>query len=155
MNDHRKAEGERAFQLFLDSPESKTLSNEDIVFFSSPEVARGLLGITAGRISELAGVPAIVCHEDDDMVVGSIRGQVAMSLVDFLGYAKDLFLESGGHASAAGFRLKKENFQEFKARILQHASKLHEDAAIIDEGLLLMLKSLCAFLTMSFIRRFH
>lgn len=91
----------------------------------------GIIGIVAGRVSELYGRPALMialpAHDASQSVacdarhvalgVGSGRSINGLALHEALRACDDLLLSHGGHAAAAGFRVLPENVDAFRARL--------------------------------------
>ena len=81
---------------------------------------RGIIGITASRLVEKFGVPAIVFSEETDRVTGEavLKGSCrSIEGVDILGglVASSKYIEKfGGHKMAAGLTILKRNFANFK-----------------------------------------
>ncbi|HEY7330273.1 MAG TPA: single-stranded-DNA-specific exonuclease RecJ [Gemmataceae bacterium] len=97
----------------------------------------GIIGIVAGRLSELYGRPALMIAlppEDTTQSVpeeggrharvgvGSGRSIAGFSLHEALKACDDLLLSHGGHAAAAGFRILPENIDTFRARLCDYTT---------------------------------
>ncbi len=81
----------------------------------------GILGLVAGRLAEKYNRPAIIMQDFGDTLVASARSPEYFNLVEALTELKDYLINFGGHSSAAGFNLKKENFNEFSLKIQEYA----------------------------------
>ena len=66
---------------------------------------RGVIGITATRVVEKYGRPALVLSRENGESHGSGRSIPAFHLLDALESCRDLFSRYGGHAHAVGFSL--------------------------------------------------
>ncbi|MGQ0740820.1 MAG: single-stranded-DNA-specific exonuclease RecJ [Alphaproteobacteria bacterium] len=77
----------------------------------------GVVGIVAGRLRERHAKPALVAGFDGGIGRGSARSVPGVDLGAIVRAAKDAnILETGGgHAMAAGFSLKPERFDDFRA----------------------------------------
>ncbi len=125
-NEDRKRVGEEAFNIFKNDIESnKKHYNDNLIFFYSEKISRGITGITANKISNQINCPVIVCAKEGIYYTGSMRGKSSMHLVDFLNNAKDILEEFGGHKEAAGFRFREEKLSNFEC-FLKENSKLLE-----------------------------
>jgi len=84
---------------------------------------RGVIGITATRVVERYGRPALVISRDGDgeEAHGSGRSIPAFHLLDALESCAGLFTRFGGHAHAAGFSLKSERIPELRAHLDAYA----------------------------------
>ena len=73
--------------------------------FSGSGWHRGVIGIVAQRVAELAHRPALVITEEDGVAHGSGRSIPGFHLLNALTACRELFNRFGGHAQAAGFSL--------------------------------------------------
>ena len=82
-----------------------------------PAWHRGVVGIVASRIVEAYNKPAIVFTEGSDgLVTGSARSLKEFDVHEALEKCADLLEHFGGHKSAAGVSLRKENMRAFLDR---------------------------------------
>jgi single-stranded-DNA-specific exonuclease len=85
---------------------------------------RGVIGLAASKVAEKLGRPAVVISLDEDGTGhGSARGAGGYHLLDGLTTCADLFESFGGHAQAAGLVIRKENVDELRRRLGEHAGK--------------------------------
>ena len=78
----------------------------------------GILGIIAGRLVEDYGQPAFALAEvEGGIFKGSGRSFGDFNLAEALNHVKDTLISGGGHAGAAGVKLKQENLYAFRERI--------------------------------------
>ena len=82
---------------------------------------RGVIGITASRVVERHGRPALVISRDGDQAHGSGRSIPAFHLLDALDSCRELFTRHGGHAHAVGFSLPIARVPELRSRLDQYA----------------------------------
>ncbi len=82
---------------------------------------RGVIGITATRVVERYGRPALVISREGDHAHGSGRSIPAFHLLNALESCRDLFSRFGGHAHAVGFSLPSERVPELRAHLDQYA----------------------------------
>ncbi len=82
---------------------------------------RGVIGITATRVVERYGRPALVISRDGDVAHGSGRSIAAFHLLNALESCSGLFTRFGGHAHAVGFSLSASNLPELRTRLDQYA----------------------------------
>src|SRR6266496_1089163 len=85
---------------------------------------RGVIGITATRVVERYGRPALVISRDGDEAHGSGRSIAPFHLLNALESCRDLFTRYGGHSHAVGFALPASRLCELKARLDAYA-RLH------------------------------
>jgi len=82
---------------------------------------RGVIGITATRVVERYGRPAIVISRDGEDAHGSGRSISAFHLLNALESCSHLFTRYGGHAHAVGFSLPSSRVAEFRALVEGYA----------------------------------
>ncbi len=92
-------------------------SYQNIVLYYSEDVAEGITGIIASRISEMYKKPAVAAVKvEDGIIKASAR---SFSNTDILYHAEkysDMFLRFGGHPSAFGFSISESVFKDFLKR---------------------------------------
>jgi single-stranded-DNA-specific exonuclease len=82
---------------------------------------RGVIGITATRVVERYGRPALVLSHDAGEAHGSGRSIRAFHLLDALESCHDLFSRYGGHSHAVGFSLPSARVPELRAHLDTYA----------------------------------
>jgi single-stranded-DNA-specific exonuclease len=82
---------------------------------------RGVIGITATRVVEKYGRPALVLSREGSEAHGSGRSIPAFHLLDALESCHQLFSRYGGHAHAVGFALAGENVQKLREQLDAYA----------------------------------
>jgi single-stranded-DNA-specific exonuclease len=82
---------------------------------------RGVIGITASRVVERTGRPALVLSRENGEAHGSGRSIPAYHLLEALESCHELFTRFGGHAHAVGFSLPCERIPELRAHLNAHA----------------------------------
>ena len=106
--------------------ESRGISDEPVII----EVGNwheGILGIVAGRLVDKYKKPAFVLAETsaDGVLKGSGRSFGDFNLALALDFVNDLIITGGGHAAAAGVKLKRENLYSFRERINDYYRSLN------------------------------
>jgi single-stranded-DNA-specific exonuclease len=84
---------------------------------------RGVIGITATRIVERYGRPALVVSKDREEAHGSGRSIPSFHLLNALESCSELFSRYGGHAHAVGFSLPQADLPELSARVEEYARR--------------------------------
>jgi single-stranded-DNA-specific exonuclease len=84
---------------------------------------RGVIGITATRVVERYGRPALVVSRDGDQAHGSGRSIRAFHLLDAIESCSDLFTRYGGHAYAVGFSLPAARVDDLRIQVEAYARK--------------------------------
>jgi single-stranded-DNA-specific exonuclease len=82
---------------------------------------RGVIGITATRVVERYGRPALVVSRDGEDAHGSGRSIPAFHLLHALESCSSLFSRFGGHAHAVGFSLPSSKIAELQKELDTHA----------------------------------
>jgi len=82
---------------------------------------RGVIGLAASRIAERLHRPTIVLSMENGFAHGSARSIADFHLVNALESCSELFEQFGGHAAAAGMKLKNENIDLLRSRLDEFA----------------------------------
>ncbi len=85
----------------------------------------GVVGIVAGRMVEHTGKPVILfaLKPDAEVVTGSGRSIPGFELHEALKTCDDLLVGHGGHAMAAGAKIRPANIDAFRERFQDYAAK--------------------------------
>jgi single-stranded-DNA-specific exonuclease len=122
LNGERQEEERRILQAidtrFEQEPD---LRNAHCVVIDGDGWHRGVIGITATRVVERYGRPALVLSHDNGQAHGSGRSIRAFHLLDALESCRELFTRYGGHAHAVGFSLPSERVPELRAHLDEYA----------------------------------
>jgi single-stranded-DNA-specific exonuclease len=94
---------------------------------------RGVIGLAASRITEKLNRPSIVISIENGIGHGSARSIGNYHLLKGLDSCKDLFEQFGGHAAAAGMRIKAENIAKLCEMLNAHAVENLTDDDLIPE----------------------
>jgi single-stranded-DNA-specific exonuclease len=82
---------------------------------------RGVIGITASRVVERHGRPALVISRDGDEAHGSGRSIGSFHLLQALESCHELFSRYGGHAHAVGFSLPAASVEKLRQHLDAYA----------------------------------
>lgn len=102
-------------------------SQDKVLVVYLPGCHESLAGIIAGRLRERFQKPAFVLTDGEEHVKGSGRSIESYHMFDALMEVKELLLKFGGHPMAAGLSLRKENVNEFRKALNEHADLTEED----------------------------
>ena len=112
---------------------------------------RGVIGLAASRIAERLHRPTIVLSVEDGYGHGSARSIPNYHLLNALESCPELFEQFGGHAAAAGMKVKQENIDAVREALNRYAEsslteahlqpELHIDARVSPQTLTLGLVS--------------
>ena len=93
----------------------------DPVIIETGKWHEGILGIVAGRLVETYHKPAFVLTEvENGILKGSGRSFGDFNLANALEFAKDSIIGGGGHAAAAGVKLRQEDLYAFREKINEY-----------------------------------
>lgn len=94
--------------------EDATLRDAYCMVIDGDSWHRGVIGITATRVVERYGRPALVVSRDGEEAHGSGRSIPAFHLLQALESCPELFSRFGGHAHAVGFSLPSSNIAQLQ-----------------------------------------
>lgn len=96
------------------------------VIIETGDYHEGIIGIVAGRLMETYKKPSFILTEvEDGIFKGSGRSFGDFNLADALLAAKDIIESGGGHAAAAGVKIKQENLFKFYEKINDYYKSLN------------------------------
>ena len=94
---------------------------------------RGVIGLAASKITERLNRPSIVISLENGIGHGSARSIANYHLLSGLESCGDLMEQFGGHAAAAGMKIKFENIEKLREMVNQHAIANLSDEDLIPE----------------------
>lgn len=113
--------------------ETETHDGKHFIVVAGEGWHQGVIGLAASRIAERLYRPAIVLSLKEGFGHGSARSIPNFHLLEALDSCEDLFEQYGGHAAAAGMKIKIENIESLRLRLNQHAAARLSDDALIPE----------------------
>ena len=121
LNKKRKTEQ----NLTIREIEKRGIDNNPVII-ETGKWHEGILGIVAGHLVEKYHKPAFVLTETpNDIFKGSGRSFGDFNLANALNYAFDTIISGGGHAAAAGVKVKRENLYSFREQINDYYRSLN------------------------------
>jgi single-stranded-DNA-specific exonuclease len=99
------------------------LQRDRAIVLASPAWHPGVIGIVASRLVERFGRPTALIGIQGTEARGSARSAAGWHLADALERCGDLLLQYGGHRAAAGFSIRPDHIQAFRARFLALAAQ--------------------------------
>lgn len=133
LNEQRKFQTKQ----FVEEALTKINPKDNLLFYYSPVIEHGIIGIVAGRLTEQYYRPSIVLKDEWDKLVASCRSPDYFSIIDILENYKEYFISFGWHKQAAWFSIKREKFGEFKTKILAEINAVnlsqHKKQIVIDK----------------------
>lgn len=143
----------RAVEASLDS------SRDRAIVVGSESWSPGVAGLVASKLTERFGLPtAVVCFEGD-FGKGSARSVPAFDITEALGKVTAGIVRFGGHRAAAGFTIRRSEYEAFRKSLLAVASQtlkpedahskimidMETDPSLINKDLLTRIKALEPF----------
>jgi single-stranded-DNA-specific exonuclease len=119
MNEDRKKLGAEVWSVAepLAQASLETFGGKLVMAFGN-EIHRGITGLMAGRLVSKFKVPAlVVAFVGEETATGSLRSTRGYDLRGLLEQCADLFIDWGGHDYAAGFSMKRSNWDAFMERL--------------------------------------
>lgn len=114
------------------------------IVLAAAEWHPGVIGIVAGRLAEQFARPVVLIARPAraEVVGGSGRAGCDLPLHEALAACGDCLVSHGGHAAAAGLKLRTENVPAFRDRFLEHVRSKFPDGTpapklVLDEELTL------------------
>ncbi|MFM9905279.1 MAG: single-stranded-DNA-specific exonuclease RecJ [Pyrinomonadaceae bacterium] len=111
--------------------ETEGITERHFVVVAGDGWHQGVIGLAASRIAEKLYRPTVVLSIRDGFGHGSARSIPGFHLLDALDTCKDLFEQYGGHAAAAGMKIKIENIPALQQRLNAHAAATLSDVSLI------------------------
>ena len=99
------------------------IAENKLVILSGEDWHPGVIGIVASQIVDRYLRPAILVGINDGVGRGSARSVDGLNMFELLDSCRDLFLDFGGHAGAAGFEISPENIPELKNRLREEIER--------------------------------
>ena len=112
-----------------------TQANSPFLFVASEGWHAGVVGIVAGRLKDRFGRPSFVAGFEGGLGRGSARSVAGMDIGAAVRAAREnkLIDSGGGHAMAAGFTLRPEQSEPFRAFLAEEFSKSSAQFAAANE----------------------
>lgn len=115
INTERQNLGKDVFESALDQANANPFKFSQVVH--SDAWNKGVIGIVASRLIEAHYKPCLVIScMGSELASGSARTIQGVNVHQALSQCEDLFESFGGHAAAAGFKIKVENINELQKR---------------------------------------
>jgi len=101
--------------------ETENITQQNFVVVAGEGWHRGVIGLAASKIAERLYRPTIVLSLEDGYGHGSARSIANYHLLNALETCPELFEQFGGHAAAAGMKIKVENIDKLREILCDHA----------------------------------
>lgn len=129
-NSERQAEQARILEEALAAVEHEGLAEDRVIVVGGAGWHPGVVGIVAGKLTDLFYRPALVLHADDGMYRGSARSIEGFSLARALDELRPL-VSGGGHAMAAGLSFPAESLTDVRKRLNDLAQEWLEEEDLV------------------------
>ena len=113
--------------------ETQNLADKKFVVVAGENWHRGVIGLAASKIADRLYRPTIVLSIEDGYAHGSARSIQNYHLLNGLDSCAALFEQYGGHAAAAGMKIKRENIQSLQEQLNAHAVANLKEEDLIPE----------------------
>lgn len=127
LNEERKDYTAKATQKAITQIESGNMLKDKVYVVYIEDCHESVAGIVAGRIREKYYRPTLILTMGKEGLKGSARSIPGYHVQQELNECKELLLEYGGHAMAAGFSLPKENLEVFRKTLNENCSLTEEE----------------------------
>ena len=101
------------------------VQNSPVIVVGGENWHHGVIGIVAAKLCGIFSRPAVVFSLDNAHAVGSARGYEGASIYEILAGVSDFAESFGGHSSAAGITIKREDFEKFSKAVQYSAKSLY------------------------------
>ena len=91
----------------------------------------GVIGLAAGRISNVFYKPVLVLTHSEGKLKGSGRSVEEFNIMEALQESDEFLINYGGHPSACGFSLEVGNLEKFRKKISQYSNKKLEKIKLV------------------------
>ena len=125
QNKERQAIERKIVKEARDSVEAEGYHTRSAIVLANADWHAGVVGIVAGRIAEYYARPTlIVALKEEGISTGSARSVAGIAVNRALQACDDILEGHGGHAAAAGFKVKNGNVAELRERFCKAISEL-------------------------------
>jgi single-stranded-DNA-specific exonuclease len=125
-NKERKRLQEKAFLQSVSTVE-ESYANDNFKVIISEDIHEGIAGIVAGKIKDKYERPTIIMTNSGDYLKGTGRSIKTIDLYSTLKGVEDIFEKFGGHFSACGFLMKKENISILRDYIKKEVERQYSE----------------------------
>lgn len=124
QNAQRQAVERKISQQAREMVEANGYETAPAIVLGSTEWHAGVVGIVAGRLAEQYARPVLVAalKENDEVSTGSGRSIPGFALHEALRACDGELLGHGGHAAAAGFKVKPSRLEALRAKFTAYAA---------------------------------
>ena len=129
LNKERQDVEKRIINEAIEMIERDKLYENDIIVVGNENWHHGVIGIVSSKITDLYYKPSILISFEGDLGKGSGRSIDGFDLHEALTECSEFLDKFGGHEMAIGLSLKKQNYENFKKKLMKVTSeKIDKDA---------------------------
>ena len=142
LNETRQRETERLLAQVWEDIRA-TRESAPFLFAAHERYHPGIIGLLAGKLTDMTGRPSLVAHIDGDRCTGSLRSAACYNVTEGLARVQMFLTGFGGHAQAAGCTFARDDIDALRDA-LQEDARAHAPAdalpphiavdAILDPG---------------------
>lgn len=111
-------------ELLLEAEEEAYSESDERAIVLAGDYPIGVAGLIATRMAERYNVPCVVIERGEETSRGSARGVDGLNLVVALDRCAECLEQYGGHARAAGFRLRSDRVDAFRRAFITAVASL-------------------------------
>lgn len=123
LNIKRQRVLEKSLQEALEKIKKDRLAKNKLIIVSDKKWAEGILGLIAGKVTEMFSRPTIALRENGDYFRGSARSIDEFHITNALREYEDILEKVGGHKKAAGLTVKKNLMKDLYDKLVGFASQ--------------------------------
>ena len=134
-------------------------SKDRAIVVGSERWSPGVAGLVASKLTERFSLPSVVVCFDGDFGKGSARSVPAFDITEALGKVTSGIVRFGGHRAAAGFTIRRSEYEAFRESLMDVVSRtlkpgetrpkimidMETEPALINKELLTLIKALEPF----------
>src|SRR5258708_6914000 len=113
--------------------EGKDLDRQTFIVVAGDNWHKGVIGLAASRLAEQFYRPTIVLSVENGIAHGSARSVKDFHLLNALESCGELFEQFGGHAAAAGMKIKSDNIPALRERLNAYSKEILSGEEMIPE----------------------
>lgn len=131
LNSKRQQILDKSLSEALKKVEKDNLAKNKLIILSDKSWVEGVLGLIAGKVTEIFTRPSIVLREDGDHFRGSARSIDEFHITNALREYEDILERVGGHKKAAGLTVKKNLMKDLYNKLTAFAEHELNDKDIM------------------------
>ncbi|MEP7076036.1 MAG: single-stranded-DNA-specific exonuclease RecJ [Acidobacteriota bacterium] len=116
--------------------ETADIDKQNFIVVAGDDWHKGVIGLAASRLADQFYRPTIVLSIENDMAHGSARSIGDFHLLQALESCGGLFEQFGGHAAAAGMKIRADRIPDLRIQLNSYAAALFEKVDLTPELLI-------------------